>query len=196
MTPQRLNKLNQVLAHRQAGLTVVMENIEDPRNIAAVMRTCDSVGVQDLYIVNYGVPHRTKWKYKSARSAAKWLTLHQLTSVDECISLLKKAQFKIYTTQLSNNSKSLYELDFTHNTALVFGNEQDGISEAMAQHADGNFIIPQMGMIQSLNISVACAVSLYEAYRQKTIAGHYLQPSLPGERLEILKSAWMNDDDL
>lgn len=196
MTPERYGKLNQVITMRQVNLTVVMENIEDPRNIAAVMRTCDSVGVQDLFILNYSQPHRKKWKYKSARSSAKWLTLHQLTSVDECMEILKKNQFKIYTTQLSTDAKSLYDIDFTDNIALVFGNEQDGVSDAITNLADGNFLIPQVGMIQSLNISVACAVSLYEAFRQKSIAGHYQQASLPADRIIQLKTEWGLQEEL
>ena len=196
MTPERYSKLNQVVSMRQANLTVVMENIEDPRNIAAVMRTCDSVGVQDLYILNYSQPHRKKWKYKSAKSSAKWLTLHQLTSIDECIETLRKNHFKIYTTRLTGNAKSLYDINFTDNIALVFGNEQDGVSDTITNLADGNFLIPQVGMIQSLNISVACAVSLYEAYRQKSIAGHYQQASLPADRITQLKTEWGLEEDL
>lgn len=196
MTPERQNKLDRVVAMRQANLTVVMENIEDPRNIAAVMRTCDSVGVQDLYVLNYSQPHRKKWKYKSARSSAKWLTLHQLTSVEECIEILRRGHFKIFTTRLTASAKSLYDIDFTEKTALVFGNEQDGVSDTITNLADGNFLIPQVGMIQSLNISVACAVSLYEAFRQKSIAGHYQHVSLPADRFIQLKTEWGLQEEL
>ena len=80
---------------------------------------------------------------------------------------------KIYTTHLSKDATGLYELDFTQKVALVFGNEHGGLSEETIALADGNFLIPQVGIIKSLNISVACAVSVYEAFRQKRDAGHY-----------------------
>ncbi len=98
---------------------------------------------------------------------------------------------KIYTTHLSADAVDLYDIDFaTSSVALVFGNEHDGVSEEIRNLADGNFIIPQVGMIQSLNISVACAISIYEAFRQKRIDGHYLNTSLTTERMEQLTSKW------
>ncbi|MDQ3846306.1 MAG: RNA methyltransferase, partial [Bacteroidota bacterium] len=96
----------------------------------------------------------------------------------------------ILTTHLSSDAVSLYELDLTKKMALVFGNEHSGVSEEIRTMADGNFIIPQVGMIQSLNISVACAVTLYEAFRQKSNAGHYGQQKLNGDIYHQLKSQW------
>jgi len=94
--------------------------------------------------------------------------VHQFNSIEACIPVLKAKYQKIYTTHLSADAVDLYEVDFAKESiALVFGNEHDGVSEEMIQHADGNIIIPQVGMIKSLNISVACAISIYEAYRQK-----------------------------
>ncbi|HNN32328.1 MAG TPA: TrmH family RNA methyltransferase, partial [Chitinophagaceae bacterium] len=95
----------------------------------------------------------------------------------------------IFTTHLSTGAVSLYEINFTENIALVFGNEHSGVSEEVRSLADGNFIIPQMGIIQSLNISVACAVSIYEAFRQKNNAGHYLKSTMPqAQRNNLLKN--------
>ena len=94
------------------------------------------------------------------------------------------------TTHLSTDAVSLYEIDFTESVALVFGNEHSGVSDEVRALADGNFIIPQMGIIQSLNISVACAVSIYEAHRQRKIAGLYQQASLSVERRNELMSEW------
>ena len=190
MTPERELKLVKVLSQRQANLTVVMENVEDPHNISAVMRTCDAVGIQDLYILNTKIPKHKKWGSKSSSSAVKWLTIHQFTEIDECVEMLRKRYQHIFTTHLSSDAKSLYEIDFTGSVALVFGNEHDGVSEDIRSKADGNFIIPQMGIIQSLNISVACAVSIYEAYRQKKIAGHYESTSLAPERMTALRAEW------
>jgi tRNA (guanosine-2'-O-)-methyltransferase len=190
MTPERNKRLNEVLSKRQPNLTVVLENVSDPHNISAVMRTCDAVGVQDIYILNTNIGIHKKWGAKSSSSAAKWLTIHQFTDAVECFSALRKNFQKIYTTHLGTDACGLYELDLTESVALVFGNEHNGVSESVISLADGNFIIPQVGIIKSLNISVACAVSLYEAYRQKSIAGHYEQPQLSPGALDNLKEVW------
>ena len=180
MTPERFERLNNVLIKRQPDLTVVLENVFDPHNISAVMRTCDAVGIQDIYILNNKIPPHRKWSSKSSSSAAKWLTIHQFTDAQECFSELRKQYKKIFTTHLSTDAVSLHELDLTEPVALVFGNEHSGVSEEIIAMADGNFIIPQVGIIKSLNISVACAVSLYEAYRQKIMQATTMRPSLKG----------------
>ncbi len=173
MTEARKEKLTQVIQNRQFDLTIVLENVFDPHNISAVMRTCDAVGVQDLYILNTKIPRHKKWGARSSSSAAKWLTIHQYDDADLCFEAVRKRYSRIITTHLSSDASSLYSLDLTQPTALVFGNEHSGVSEEIRLRADGNFIIPQVGIIQSLNISVACAVTLYEAYRQKENVGHY-----------------------
>ena len=190
MTPERSEKLLKVLSRRQTDITVVMENVQDPHNISAVMRTCDAVGIQDIYILNTKIPRHQKFGAKSSSSAAKWISVHQFDNVDACFEALRKNYKTILTTHLSTDAVSLYEIDFTQSVALVFGNEHAGVSDEVRALADGNFIIPQMGIIQSLNISVACAVSIYEAYRQKNIAGHYNSIALPENRLNTLMQEW------
>lgn len=190
MTPERFERLNSVLNKRQPDLTVVLENVFDPHNISAVMRTCDAVGMQDIYILNSKIPPHKKWGAKSSSSAAKWLTIHQFTDAGECFAALRKRFKKIYTTHLSTDAVGLHELNLTEPVALVFGNEHSGVSDEIIAMADGNFIIPQVGIIKSLNISVACAVSLYEAYRQKNNAGHYDKVKLEGEQLKRLQDEW------
>ena len=190
MTPQRDVRLTSVLNKRQPDITVVLENVFDPHNISAVMRTCDAVGIQDIYILNHKIPPHRKWGEKSSSSAAKWLTIHQFTDPQACFEALRKNYNKIYTTHLSTDAVGLHELNLTQSVALVFGNEHSGVSDEIIAMADGNFIIPQVGIIKSLNISVACAVTLYEAFRQKSIAGHYDQPKLKGEQLDTLRKDW------
>lgn len=190
MTPERNDRLTSVLNKRQPDLTVVLENVFDPHNISAVMRTADAVGIQDIFILNNKIPPHRKWGAKSSSSAAKWLTVHQYTDAEACFAALRKCYKKIYTTHLSSDAVGLHELDLTEPVALVFGNEHSGVSEEIIAMADGNFIIPQVGIIKSLNISVACAVTLYEAYRQKKNAGHYDAIKLQGERLEGLRNEW------
>jgi tRNA (guanosine-2'-O-)-methyltransferase len=190
MTPERTQRLNDVLDKRQPGLTVVLENVEDPHNISAVMRTCDSVGIQDIYILNTRIAKHKKWGAKSSSSAAKWLTIHQFTDVKECFTAVRQRYDKIYTTHLEKDSADLYDLDLTQRVALVFGNEHGGLSEETIALSDGNFIIPQVGIIKSLNISVACAVTIYEAFRQKKNAGHYKERQLSLPEFSSLKASW------
>jgi tRNA (guanosine-2'-O-)-methyltransferase len=190
MTPERTEKLTSVLNKRQPDITVVLENVFDPHNISAVMRTCDAVGVEEIYILNTKIPRHKKWGPRSSSSAAKWLTIHQYENTEECFSSLRKRYSSILATHLSSDAVSLHQLDFTKSIALVFGNEHSGVSEEIRSIADGNFLIPQAGIIQSLNISVACAVTLYEAYRQKDLAGHYDQRRLDETRYDELLKEW------
>lgn len=190
MTPERTERLTNVLSKRQPGLTIVLENVSDPHNISAVMRTCDAVGVQDVYILNTKIGLHEMWSAKASSSAAKWLTVHQFTNAIECFAELRKNFSKIYTTHLSTGAIDLYDINLTETVALVFGNEHSGVSEEIIDLADGNFIIPQVGIIKSLNISVACAVSLYEAYRQKKNAGHFDNVKLTEKAYNTLKTQW------
>ena len=190
MTPERKERIDFVLNNRQPDLTVVLENVFDPHNISAVMRTCDAVGIQEMYVLNTKIPRHKKWGARSSSSAAKWLTVHQFDDAEQCFKMLRSKYLHIYTTHLSSDAVSLYNIDFAQSIALVFGNEHAGVSEEIRALADGNFIIPQVGMIRSLNISVACAVSLYEAYRQKEAAGHYNGKRLPASDYDGLYEKW------
>jgi tRNA (guanosine-2'-O-)-methyltransferase len=190
MTPEREQRLKNVLDKRQHDLTIILENVFDPHNISAVMRTCDAVGIQEIHILNTKIGKHKKWGSRSSSSAAKWLTIHQYSDAAVCFAELRKRFPLILTTHLSSSAVSLYEIDFTGPVALVFGNEHDGVSEEIRHLADGNFIIPQVGMIRSLNISVACAVSLYEAFRQKNAASQYREVKLPETEYQALLKAW------
>ena len=195
MTPERREKLQSVLNKRQNDITIVLENVFDPHNISAVMRTCDAVGIQEVYVLNTKIPRHKKWGAKSSSSAAKWLTVYQFENAEECFSELRKKYSKILTTHLSSDAVNLYEIDLTQPVALVFGNEHSGVSEEIRKLSDGNFNIPQAGIIRSLNISVACAVTLYEAYRQKALAGHYRKAKLNGDVLKDLMDKWGYEEE-
>lgn len=191
MTPERTNKINRVLNLRQSGLVMVMENVYDPHNISAVMRTCDAVGVQDIFVLNNMIKPHKKFGKTSSASALGWLTIHQYTDTAECMADVKQLCDKVYATHLGTASCSLYELNLTERVALVFGNEREGVTEECLSYCDGNFIIPQVGMVQSLNISVACAITLYEAYRQRSIAGYYDgSGQLPTHQRAELAAKW------
>ncbi len=190
MTVERTNRINEVLSKRQSNIALVLENVHDHHNIAAVMRTCDAVGIQDIYVLNTQIPKHEYFGFQSSRSANRWVTIHQFDNVAACFSELRKKYDLIYATHLGESSLSVYDINFTQSIALVFGNEINGVTAEVVNLADGNFIIPQVGMIQSLNISVACAVTIYEAFRQKNIAEQYTNKHTPHPDTEILKGSW------
>ena len=176
MSPAREEKFRRVAASRQPNLTVILENVFDTHNIGAVLRSCDSVGIMEIFVLHseFGkAPKVIKLGKRTSAGARKWIDIQYYADVDACFEHVRKNYEIILGTHLSTESKSLYELDLTQSIALVFGNERDGISSEVLPHLDGNFIVPQVGMVESLNISVACAVTLFEAFRQRQLIGNY-----------------------
>jgi tRNA (guanosine-2'-O-)-methyltransferase len=190
VTPERAEKLRRALLLKQPTLTVVLENVHDPHNVSAVLRSCDAVGVVEAHLIYNGRQKFPDLGERSSASAKKWIDARQYASAEECFAHLRARGFSIWTTHLSSNAVSLYALDLTKPVALVFGNEHSGVSEEALRQADGNFLIPQVGMIQSLNISVACAVSLFEASRQRRAAGMYDAPQFPPNEFDAKFLDW------
>lgn len=179
-TERRVAKIRAVIERRQPDLTLVLENIHDPHNVSAILRTCDAVGIDRVALLYHVEPFPRIGK-KSSASASKWVARDRFTSVERCYTSLRERGFAIYTTHIDDNSVSAYDVDLTKPVALVFGNEHRGVSEEAVQQADGNLVIPQVGMLQSLNVSVSCAVVLYEAYRQRMRSGAYEKSKLSSE---------------
>lgn len=190
MTPERRGRLEAVLSKRQNDLTVILENVFDPHNISAVIRSCDAVGIMEIFLLHTMEPNHRHFDHYSAASAGKWVTMHHFSDLAPCLEAVRKKYLRIYTTHLDSESSELYKLDLTESVALVFGNEKKGISEAMRSQSDGNFVIPQLGMVPSLNISVACAISIFEAYRQKAAAGHYNVKKINDTEQRTLLEQW------
>ena len=188
-TEKRLNKIRKVVKQRQHSLKVVLEDIHDPHNVSAIYRTCDSVGVVEATLL-YIQEKFPKISRVSSSSANKWVESNRYDSVEECFSDLRNDGFKIYASKLDENAIDLYDLDLTEKVAIVMGNEHRGISDEVAELADEMFYIPMRGMIQSLNVSVAAAVTLYEAQRQRAAKGMYDDSELCDEELEKRIDKW------
>lgn len=189
-TPERTEKIFRVLEKKQPTLTIILENVHDPHNVSAVLRSCDAVGIIKVFLIYNGFQKFPELGERSSASARKWIDTEMYSTPEECFAAVRQQGFRIYTTAMNAQSTSLYRLDLTEPVALVFGNEHSGVSEEALSLADGNFLIPQVGMIQSLNISVACAVSLFEAYRQREAKAMYQTRQLPPERFETLATNW------
>jgi tRNA (guanosine-2'-O-)-methyltransferase len=185
LTEKRLNKFRKITGQWQKYLTVVLENIHDAHNVSAILRTADSVGIDKIYLI-YNQESFPKISKISSASAKKWVELAKFKSVKDCYEELKKNKYNIYTTCMNAERKSysLYKLDLTKRTALVFGNEHRGLSEEAVNLSDKNFLIPMKGMVQSLNVSVSAAVCLYEALRQREKKGMYAKSKYTKKELE------------
>lgn len=191
-TERRVNRFESVIAKRQPTLTVVLEDVYDPHNASAVLRSCDGVGVTEVHLVyvKQDTPRESFVRTTSA-SAAKWLDVHYHDTIEECYAHLHERGFAIIATALQEGSRELYEFNLAQPTALVFGNERDGVSEAGLAGADGTAYIPMQGMVESLNISVSCAVTLYEAMRQRRAEGMYESPQIEAETRNAMLADWI-----
>jgi tRNA (guanosine-2'-O-)-methyltransferase len=186
---RRLARMETVLRQRQPDMTVVMENIHDPHNVSAMLRSCDAAGVLEAQLL-YNIDTFPKIGKKSSASAGKWIERRKFKTVVDCYGKLRSEGFLIYATRLDDKALSLYDLDLTKKVAFVFGNEHRGVSDEAAADADGIIQIPMLGMIQSLNVSVACAIVLYEALRQRLKNGDYARTKFPVTEFAELFEQW------
>jgi len=176
MNQNREQKIRAVIRQSQPDLTVVLENIFDPLNISAVLRSCDAVGVREVFVVytkKYLDKRGLVLGKRTSGGTFKWMDVYVFEDLDECFRRVRERYGRILATSLGDRSESLYDLDLVQPTALLFGNEDDGVSPEALALCDGNFLIPQVGFAESLNISVACAITLFEARRQRETQGFY-----------------------
>lgn len=189
VTRRRAERLRWVIEHRQFDLHVVLEDVHDPHNVSAVLRTCDAVGVGGVHLV-YQADAFPRLGRSSSASAYKWMDIVREADIESCYRQLRQDGLRILATNITESAVGLYDCDLAGRIALVFGNEHSGLSTAACGGADGNVLIPMFGVIQSLNISVACAVTLYEAVRQRIAAGLYDQPQLSEATVRDTLADW------
>ncbi len=176
LSKARLARIEKVVSSRQAGLAIVLEDIHDPHNAAAILRSCDGLGIQDVYVIfEQEAPYNIKRIGKvSSSSANKWLTFHIYRSAAECFKELKKKNYAIAATILDHEAENLFAAELTDKKlALVVGNEHRGVSPTAIKAADRKLYLPMAGFVQSFNVSVTAALFLYEIARQRmgTMAG-------------------------
>lgn len=174
LSKQRLQRLTSVAQRRQSGLALVLEDIHDPHNAAAILRTCDGLGIQDVYFIfDKETPYNPKKVGKvTSSSANKWLTFYTYRSTKECFRALKKKKYEICATILNPKAEDVTHSKLTgEKIALVVGNEHRGISPAAAALADRLLYFPMQGFVESFNVSVSAALFLYEILRQRTASG-------------------------
>ena len=188
-TEKRLERIRYVLEHRQKDLTLVLANIHDPHNVSAIFRSCDAFGVSavHLYYTNTAFPILGK---KTSGSAMKWVGRQRHTDAKCMVDGFRANGYQVLATGLNAQARPLIDFDLTRPTAIIFGNEHRGVDPELQELVPDEVYIPMQGMVQSLNVSVAAAVTLYEAWRQRQAAGMYDSPSYPSEELARLSEEW------
>ena len=190
MTPERRERLDAVLAMRQPDLTVFAENLHKPRNFSAMVRNCDAVGINEMHVLPGETDLRKHWN--TSQGAEKWMYIKTHESSEQACTHLKSAGFQLVAAHLSEAAIDYHDVDYTLPTALVLGTELFGVSDATLSYVDRQISIPMMGVTQSLNVSVACAVVLYEAQRQRQAAGMYDHCRLDDETLARQRFEWLH----
>ena len=188
MQKERYDKIKRVLQQRQPDLTVLTEDVHKYHNIAAILRTCDAVGVFEMHTVNVVDPLATKRNV--SKGADKWVYVCSHCHITEAINYVQKKGFSVFAAHFSDQAIDYRKIDYTKPTAILFGAERWGVSDQAAKLADQHVMIPMLGMSQSLNVSVAAAVILFEAQRQRLEAGFYDQLRLDQQLYEKLIFEW------
>jgi tRNA (guanosine-2'-O-)-methyltransferase len=188
MTPERFKKLRTVLQRRQLDLTVLMDNVHKPHNLSAILRTCDAVGIHSMHAV-------TKQRFVKTvkditQGTGKWVSLQSHDSLKEAVSKLKANKMQVLAAHLSEQATDFRQIDYTKPTAIMLGTELHGVSEEGLELADQHIVIPMLGMIDSLNVSVAAALILFEAQKQRLNAGAYDKQQLQENDFNKILFEW------
>lgn len=190
VTPRRRARLREVLAQRQPDLTLVLANIHDPHNVSAIYRSCDAFGVARVHLYYTDTPFPALGR-KSSASARKWVESERHRDREALFAALRGQGMRVLATSCSPEARPLRDWDFLRPTAVILGNEHEGVDASLLAMADGSLYIPMHGMIQSFNVSVAAAIILAEAARQREAAGFYAAPRMGEGVLEATLADWL-----
>lgn len=189
MTERRFNKIRRCLDRRQPDLTVVTDNVHKPHNVSAIMRTCDAVGVFSLRAV-MNSDEEFRARSGIAMGSDKWVEVSLYDNSRSAIGPLKEQGFQIVAVHKSERSRDFRQIDYCRKTAVLFGAELYGVSDNAASMADQHVSIPMLGMVESYNVSVAAAIVLLEAQRQRELAGLYRQCRLDKDTYQKTLYRW------
>lgn len=166
MTPNREERIAKMMARRYNDLHVILENVDDPHNLGAILRSCDAVGVGTVHLLytNGRPPRMRELRTKAAASAAKWLNIQKWLSLQECLTAIQRP---LYVATLSADGKAPWNINLAAPCTIAVGNEHDGPSAALVSAAQGIITIPMRGFVESFNVSVAAAICLTDAMRQR-----------------------------
>ncbi len=171
VSPERYQKIRDVLSKRQTSLTVCLEQVHKPHNVSAVIRSCDAVGIHKVHAV--WDDETKELRGGTAMGSQNWVYMENHNSIGDAVSHLQEQKMQVLVTHLSDQAVDFRDVDYTKPTAIILGQEKHGATQQAIDLADQEIVIPMVGMVQSLNVSVAAALVLYEAQRQRQIAGMY-----------------------
>ena len=192
MTPERFRKLKAVLARRQPDLTVLAADVHKPHNISAILRTCDAVGIHEVHAVSPGGDFRHH--HMAAGGSRHWVGLLLHAGIESAIRTLRESGWHLVAAHPREDARDFRDVDYTQKIAIVLGSELDGLAPAAIEAADETITIPMQGMVESLNVSVAAAVVLFEAARQREAAGLYETSRLDAATFERTLFEWAYPD--
>ncbi len=181
MSEARYNRIRELLSKRQPDLTLFLEEVNKPHNVSAVIRTADAVGIHRIHAVAKGERSLRKG---TAMGSQIWVDTQFHENSTEAVSHLKSLGMQVLVTHLDDNAVDFRTIDYTQPTAIIMGQEKFGATEEAVALADQSIIIPMVGMVQSLNVSVAAATILYEAQRQRNNAKMYSTCRLPEQEAQ------------
>jgi len=188
MNPRRFARLKRALERRQPDLTVLMDRVNKSHNFSAILRNCDAVGVLRAHVVP---PERgLDLHHGTSAGTKKWIEVRHHADVATAVSSLKDLGMQVLAAHPSQDAVDYRKLDYTRPTAFLMGAELHGVSEEGLRLSDSHLAIPMLGMVRSLNVSVATAILLFEALRQRQAAGMYEASRLPPEELERRLFEW------
>lgn len=170
MSPERYARIRHFLSLRQPSLTLCLEQLNKPHNVSAIVRSCDAVGVYEVHAVWDNKPQIRK---STAMGSENWVYTKEHPCIEDAVGHLKQLNMQVLVTNLSDNAVDFRDIDYTQPTAIILGQERYGATNKAIALASQEIIIPMVGMVQSLNVSVAAALILYEAQRQRQLAGMY-----------------------
>ena len=188
MTPQRFRTLRAALDRRQPDLTLLAENVHKPHNLSALLRTCDAVGIHEVHAVSAG--GEVLRHHRVSGGSRRWLRVRVHDSIEAACLWLKRSGFQILAAHLAAPAVDFRTADYTGPSAILVGAELAGVSAQAATLADRQIYIPMRGVVASLNVSVAAAVVLYEAERQRQAAGLYARPRLDDDEYARTLFEW------
>ena len=188
MTPERFEKLRRTLLRRQPDLTALADSVNKPHNVSAIMRTADAVGIHKLHAISASGAMRRH--HMIAGGAKRWVDVVLHPSTEVALARLRADGWRLVAAHASSRACDFREVDYTAKVAVLLGAELVGLSAAAIEQADVHVAIPMHGLGQSLNVSVAAAVILFEAERQRAAAGLYEQSRLPPDELERTLFEW------
>jgi tRNA (guanosine-2'-O-)-methyltransferase len=181
---ERKQRIEEVLDQRTRTLTVVLDQLEDPFNMAAVLRSAEGMGLQEVHVIR-NKQHPWNPNAKVTQGCDKWLDLCEYPDFGACRAALKQRGFAIWASALQEGATSLFDLRFDSRIALVFGNERFGVSPEVLGGADGVFWIPMRGFTQSLNVSAAAISSVTQAVAWRLRHGGPMGDLSGGERTAL-----------